>query len=477
MSNGTNLLLDHIIAEKYFKAVIHILNKDFTDYVFYGGRASAKGTTVYKTLILDGLNHGNATYVIHSYKKTGLTKGIMAQFKSCVSLINYEIEKKTGSPNQVQFDYVGTTAKCLNSGATFYFDALIDGSKGSSVDDINKEIRFVVYDELVEVQSASGREKDVFIKLNENIQTYLRFNASFIYIFNPPQNKTHPIFEFIDKHKRSETSFVIKTTLYDIPRRFVADRQYEKAEELREYDKEQWLHAIMGEPMAMDGLFFSTFDREKHVRFYDKTLDGNIVFNVIGADYGDGPGVTTYVWYSVTDKGHIIARSCYQYCGKDERKELDYLQQVAEFKKWYKNESIRLGIPANWIIMDDAAKWWKKEAKRAFANIKSSPKRRDWTVCKSIITQNKFIIEPYQFGKLNKDNGYHRIDYERFVFELEHAEHIANSGVLGKTVDLVKLNDHFLDGWRYAVMFAYKKKKPLFRDLIIANEDKILGEE
>lgn len=309
----------------YEKLVKSYAEKEYNHYIFSGGRSSAKGTTAYANAILFGKK--DIIVYVPSSKTIGL--GCFNQFKNTLKRIGFEYESLK-SPYQINFNgrntfFVGIDANNTQKDSTMF--------KGTETDN---GIDTVIFDELATTNDSSIKER-----IDAIIDTLTRFNPRFQYIFNPPRNRNHWIFDFINEMQTN--AFVIHTTIYDIDG-FIDNAVYERAESLKIANELEWKHSFLGERVGTSGMAFDineniwTEMHENYDSFYIQTDEATI-------------NATCFALLGLTLDGKIHFITNWFHSSKIDGVKYSPSQYANFFDKWFKELGI---IPKN-IFTDGIA--------------------------------------------------------------------------------------------------------------------------
>ena len=277
--------LSEIIAPVYHELHLNIKNHKTTHNFLEGGRNSAKSSDAAIEIILDMLRDSRASAMaIRRYQKT-LASSVFNQFLWAINFL--EVDKEfswTKSPLQI---------KRIGTNQTIEFASL------NTPDDYRKIKSFkpgpgtyfknIWYEECDEFPS--------YTQIQETNMTLLRDGPYFnvFYVSNAPFNQNH--WYTVKSRTKREDYYYIHTTVYDIPKEWTTEAQWDEINFMKINNPAEYNHRILGLPGNNDMKVFTNI--------YEYSYD-NIDFNVrkrwdnfaIGLDFGYRPDPTAYVvWY------------------------------------------------------------------------------------------------------------------------------------------------------------------------------------
>lgn len=121
-----------------------------------------------------------------------------------------------------------------------------------------------------------------------------------MYEWNDAPKLSHWTYEFAEKMKQREDSYVKKTNYNDAPewqqKLFLGKPLMKEIQRLKEIDPEQYKSTYLGYPANLSGTVYKNFNKEKHVR----AAKNEYIDIVIGVDYG-GNDATVAVARGILD--------------------------------------------------------------------------------------------------------------------------------------------------------------------------------
>lgn len=170
--------------------------------------------------------------------------------------------------------------------------------------DSSKTILLVIFDELASLDSQQ--------KVDVIVETVSRNTKQIIYIWNPPRNKNHWLFDFRDNMKNESDVQVLHTTVYDLPPKWV-ESSLVNAERTKRLDKAKWEHAYMGLPTGLDDVAFPVEISTILVDFAD--IKGDIEHFDVFIDNGQ-KDATVFCLYGITYDKNIVLLDTYYHSGR-----------------------------------------------------------------------------------------------------------------------------------------------------------------
>ncbi len=283
--------LNKLIPNKYNDFIYAFLNGLYTHYALYGGRGSVKSTIAALLLVLTVLYRGCAV-AIRRYKN-GMKDSI---FEECLTAIDRlglgEYFTYTISPLQIT---------CTLTGYAIYFRGLDDPQKIKSLKARKGQFKLVVFEECQEIETEA--------KTRSVIQTLGRGgeNCSILYVFNPPNIKSH----WTNQRLRESTDYLLSLLINytDVPKSWLGKQFLDEAERLKSVDFELYRHEYLGDISGNKGLVFKNIAEFKGDKSKYATLQRGLDFGL--AKDGDP---TSYVvcHYSPSKKELYILYEWYK---------------------------------------------------------------------------------------------------------------------------------------------------------------------
>lgn len=292
-----------------------------------GGRSSAKGDTTY-TKVCYKLSQNTSAAMVYVPIQDTIVDGCFKQVQTVLNRMNISYEAKETKKRIV-----------LTNGSEIIFKGMAmenskkskESFKGTTSD---KPIAFVVFDELANSEDSS--------KLEIVQQTFARTPAQFIYIFNPPTDRTSWLydlkedFETLEK-KDNKKYKTFHTTVYDLKETNWPSilSSIEEAERLKSISLKKWEHAYMGLPVGEQSVAFPLLETSivKDVpnnfqNFYVFTDNGNVdatVFTLIGLSF--------------TNQLYVLRT--YYNSGRENKKYMSDSEYASELKKFLLSSGIK----------------------------------------------------------------------------------------------------------------------------------------
>lgn len=437
-------LYGDLLAPVYKDVYNCVNNFDKTFITLKGGRFSAKGDTVY-TLVGLELAKNEADAFIFAPQQSGIKNGVMAQV--------LKVFKRLG--------LAFTTNQSINSitltnGSRLFFKGL-DASRQKTNNDIFKGldsdkkngVRFLIFDEL-------SATKD-FLRVDTIIQTLIRQpKIQIIEISNPPRNKTHPIYRRYRRQEQNNDTLVLHTTVYDLPIKWLNKEQIKYINDLKENNKQEYNHSILGLSGGVDGLAFEFSDKDIWTKLND--YEDYIDFQVFTDEAT--VNATSFCLYGITTSGEIHLIDTFYHSSKDDGNRYSPSDYAEAFHKWI----IDLEITPSKIITDGLP--FTMELRKLGYKSQSIGKLKDralsYYIANKLITEKTFKIV---------DNG----DNHNLIFynQLLNAEIVYNNNdrpMIDKSKESGNdntIHTHALDTFLY---FCLANQKMLMKGDTFNNE-------
>lgn len=113
--------------------------------------------------------------------------------------------------------------------------------------------------------------------IQQIVSSFIRGDKDRFYVFeewNPPQQKSHWVFDYRDKmRKREDVNYIFvnyNDHPLDLQKRWLGDKMLAEIEALKKIDEEQYRHIYLGESIALGGRIYKRFSRNLF------TFDGEI---------------------------------------------------------------------------------------------------------------------------------------------------------------------------------------------------------
>lgn len=452
------------LAPKYKQFIEYMRTDEKTYLVTAGGRSGAKGTTVQWEIIFNLYEERNYA-MIYSPKCKSIRKGVYAQIKKTISMINSELQKENirnvdGSLFQIKYEATVSPFNIkFTNGSEIHFDGLVDGQKGTTSDDIKILYKYIVFEELAELKTT----EDPSPMISEVLNTFLKDKTQIVFVGNPPRNKFHWFHGLINKYSEMKAGYSLSVNCHDIPREWNDNKFWDLEDWTKTNDYKQWEHEYCGKAVGISGLMFTMWNESKMV--LDSIPDDwKPLSSFVGVDYGE-LNATTFgydVLYETADKTIVTVEvSSWYYSGKD-NVQLGPSKYAEEFKKWITELMKQYPVPQS-IWYDPSAKGLAIEIRNAtnYHLTKANNSRVEgWQMLKNLMINDRMFV---------LKNG----DYKSFVWEIERCEYDKNTieKSHSKGEDIDKVNDHCLDRKRYSVAGYYRFFKDLRNVYNLGDED------
>lgn len=337
----------------------------------------------------------------------------------------------TKSPMEITYKKYNTTIYFSGSDG-------IDDTKG--IIDEDKPIKLVILDELTEFFDAGGGEDEL-----SNIEaTFVRGNKAgfqMIYLYNPPKNPNAPINQWCKKMEEREDCLHIHIDYRDVPIDWLGQDLIDSAKAMEKSDCKMYRWVWLGEAIGVDGLVYYMFSAGRHIWLNQLTKNERESMGEIGIgiDYGQ-QNPTTYQAFGV-DYNYQVFRGLgeYYHSGRDgEQKSPSIYAQ--DFKAFCEAIEEQYNRAVSWVFIDPSAQGLAEEIRRLMPHITIRNAKNEVKLgisrVQKLLAYDKLLISPTQ-PYLIKEMGLYEYD--------------PKSIERGKE-EVLKVNDHCLDGLRYLCM-------------------------
>ncbi len=243
-----------------------VLNHEFSEFVFKGGRMSLKSSTI--PLFIFELIKQNPTFhalAVRPYENT-LRDSVYAQFMWAISELDDSHNwKLTTSPMQCEY---------LPTGQRIYLRGADDPGKIKSIKPPFGHIAILWFEELDQFR---GEEQ-----IRDVTQSAIR-GGDIGYVFksfNPPRSRSAWANRYVNQHKPN--MYVHHSTYLEAPPEWLGSFALEEAEILKETNEKAWRHEYMGEPVGDGANVFENIMLRKISDDEVKTFDRQY----FGQDWG-----------------------------------------------------------------------------------------------------------------------------------------------------------------------------------------------
>lgn len=436
--------ISELIIPKYYAV--------FRDYerahkILTSGRAGTKSSYAAIECVFSIIADDDCSIVVLRKHHNKLRKTVYKEILRAITRLGLDkSDFKIGiSPMEITYKKNGNTIYFTGSDS-------VDDTKG--IIDENKPIKKVLLDEITEFFD-SGEGAD---ELSNIEATFVRGNDDtfqMIYLFNPPKNPNAPIMEWLQKMKLRPDVLHVHTDYRDVPVKWLGKRLIQTAEAMAAVDYKMYEWVWLGNCIGINDLVYYMFDENKHIYTEDLSEQERKEMGPIGVgvDYGT-QNATTFEAFGVDYRANVLrGLKEYYHSGRisgDQRSPSEYAKDMknfcAEIERDY-NRSVR------WIFVDPSASGLIEELKRILPRVSIVKADNDVKLgisrVQKLLSFNKVVISKNQ-PMLIKEMGLYQYDKK--------------SVERGKE-EVVKKDDHAIDGFRYEVMGMWKEAKRLLPPL------------
>lgn len=305
----------------YYKSFIKDLYKaKHQKYSIYGGRDSAKSTSLYMLELLIVMQEGDVLIVRRYYNTlegssyTGIIKQIRKYGLS-------DLFKITKSPLRITH---------IPSGRVINFGGLDAETKLNSTESLTGNYALVVYEECQEIeQEKKCAEVNATFNRGEGSDTF-----RVCYIFNPPANRNHWTNVTLREDKPGYQKSLLVNYL-NIPKKWVGKRQLEEIERIKKENPKMYRHRYLGEPLADED---TVFENVETMEITDEQIaewfrQDEYLFCGMDFGYSPDPNAAVFMKYDPDNRFLYIFREFYK--GKLNNKQISDGLEAAGFSKDY----------------------------------------------------------------------------------------------------------------------------------------------
>jgi PBSX family phage terminase large subunit len=468
---------------KLFLGVYHQTAFSMRKYqILHGGRSSMKTTRHTTRMVVESITTPKLISFAIAKDTTKLETGLIAEFKKVIERVT---EGQWEQGKGYRYNAKDRTIIFPN-GSEIHFTGSKNGLslKGRSIPTSQHRFGFVLFDEFADYDEKHGLplvealvptflrddyrgvdkhivwqprdlnlnqeardengeiiyETDVYgNKTPKIIPGTDTFGCKFLFAWNPPNNKEHWVYDFLEEYTSRPDCFSMKVNYTDVINELKIlgmDDVIAEAETLRETNPTRYKHVWLVEATSTDGLYFNTFNpRINRIKKEDIPLD-EIVKWGIGVDFGMS-NPTTFVLMGVTYDGTRYIGKTYEHQNGDASSKTindygnDLLKFVLDAKKEYKIDG-KINI-----YYDPSAKAFKSVCIKDKAFITNMIFNRANNKRLQTLEQLKSIIVDEKF---------------KYVFPMPHIDSLEKEFRIAMAHDtqiIEKENDHFIDATRY----------------------------
>jgi phage terminase, large subunit, PBSX family len=261
------------IAPSFTNVYRDIVHKRHTEYIFKGGRGSAKSSFVSEAFIYLLVNNPQVHGLALRQVADTLRDSVFAQLQWAVSELGLGDQfKSTLSPMEIEY---------LPTGQKIYFRGADDPGKIKSITPTFGYIGIVWFEELDQFRGQNAiRVVEQSIRGGDEIY-YLKS-------FNPPATKSNWANKYLEIPK--DTQYVHSSTYLDVPPEWLGRTWLDEAEHLKATNFEAYKNEYLGETTNDSGMVFA------NVKVRDITDEEISQFDYVlhGLDWGFYPDPASY---------------------------------------------------------------------------------------------------------------------------------------------------------------------------------------
>ncbi len=315
--------LSELIAPVYKE---FFFDKDTKHWVITGGRSASKGDTAYTKAITHLLEEPGRIIVYVPIQST-IRDGVLEQVQKVANRMGVPYRTKMTAGRIVFNEDTDEESDIIFKGLA------MDNSKKKDEAfkgiDSSKPIHMVIFDELASLDDST--------KVDVIVETVSRNARQIAYIWNPPRNKNHWLFDFREHMEDEPDTKVLHTTVYDLPEHWVED-SLKNAERIKRLDHQKWEHAYMGLATGLDDVAYPVHIEDLFID--PTTLSGKISHFDVFIDNGQ-KDATVYCLYGFTYNKKVILLDTFYHSGRASGQVYPDSTYVQLYKEW---EGKNLGI-------------------------------------------------------------------------------------------------------------------------------------
>lgn len=497
MNNTLNINLSKLFLQPYRRDAL-----DMRTYQFYGGGRSTGKTTRHATRVsLDCIMIPKTIWFVVAKESSKLQTGIYNEYKKVIERIsegkfkdgreykaktsNYSIVFNNGSeiwfygskkaeelkgrslPSSeyrfggVHFDefadydekygiplvksLVPTLTRDDHVGDDMYYHYYWQGDKYYDLD-----LSYPMEDECGNLITSVIDGKEI-VEMHQGIHT---LGAKFLFSFNPPKNKYHWVFDFINEYKDRADCLYDIVNYNDMEAELVRIGQSNvitEANRAKEINFRDYQHTWLGIPTGTDGLFFKNFEPGKCRISTVPSIPSDLF--AVGADFGVSNATSfTCMGINPETEDRIILGMYYHSNNDLETDEYGSTRYAEELYEFVMKNRNRYNISKNVrtrVFYDPSAK--------AFANdVNELMKRKKHFPIKMVKAKNDRVSTLAHLQDLIVENNFKYLSNMKYRDVLEDEFSRAECHPT-KDDDIIKVNDHSIDSTRYVSYGLLKK--------------------
>lgn len=436
MPRNNEVRISDIIISKY----LPIFNRrDVRHIILTSGRAGTKSSFAAIRADYQLISDPGGSVVVLRKHHNKLRRTVYKEMLRGINRLGIPKQcfKITKSPMEITYRGHDTTMYFTGSDS-------IDDTKG--LIDEDRPIKLVILDELTEFFDSGEGEDEL-----SNIEaTFIRGNnAGFqmLYLYNPPKNPNAAINQWCRKMEQRPDCLHIHTDYRDVPVEWLGRDLIESAEAMEIADPKMYRWVWLGEPVGVDELIYYMFG-ERHRQKVPE--DRRFQIGIIGGDYGQANATTFQGFALDTYRQKLYGADEFYHSGREAGRQMTPSDYAQEFINLATRMHEALGINAFYAFLDPSAAGLREEIKRLLMTVQLPyqvhlrPAENNVALgisrVQKCLTFDVMTISPLQKNAIREFGTY---EYDKRSIERGKEEP-------------VKVDDHCMDGIRYAVMGAWR---------------------
>jgi PBSX family phage terminase large subunit len=472
--------------------------------ILKGGRASLKTTRHATRIVIDSILLPGLISFVVAKESSKLDTGLYSEFNKVIGRVtnNSYVEGKgkdywaKKSPLCIEF----------SNGSKIHFSGSKNslGIKGRSISNDKERFGYIFFDEFADYAEADGMpllealiptfvrddyaghfnhyfwkptdldldkplfkengEPELYEDIDGNVKQKIHIGqhtmgAKFLFAWNPPDDKYHWSFDFVEKMTNRPDTLIQHVNYTDVQKELMSMGQHAviaEAENTRLYDNTKYMHQWLGLPVSSSGLFFKSFDPNKSRASINTEFDKSKIS--IGVDFG-AANATTFVAIGLTPTNDKIALALYYHSnreasdGDNERGSTKYAQDLYDFTLALKKKyDIKISRPIPTYV-DPSARGFINDVKYTMKLKGHYPMKviKAYNDRANTLANMQDIIAKNEFKYIYPQPAADKLEFE-----------ISRCQINDRGDDIIKEDDHLIDALRYAL---WKQKKETNRHL------------
>lgn len=248
LENVLDVNLSKLIAPRFWGTVFRIMNMEFMNYYFNGGRASTKSSMISLIIIVMMTQDPNANVVVLRQVANTLRDSVISQLEWAINELGLAHDFKI-SKSTLEITRKSTGQKILFRGAD-------DPQKLKSLKVPKGYIKIVWFEELAEFKGLAG--------LRSIKQSLGRGGKQiFLYSYNPPRSANNWANQYVAQESMRADSLVHRSTYRTVPKSWLGTTFLLEAENLKKTNRQAYEHEYLGLQVGTGAEVFNNIVKAK----------------------------------------------------------------------------------------------------------------------------------------------------------------------------------------------------------------------